>query len=160
MKRARFLMTLGLIAAAGSIAPLHAQNNVSELLFGGASYLTTVMDSQGHIASRGVITLHLGGTMSVTDSGQGGPSFFFSSQLGSWSADGRGGLLARTIDFDYPPNASVARLDYTIKLSASTPGQVTGTITLTSFPASGNPLGSGGTKIGTFTFTGELIRPW
>jgi hypothetical protein len=161
MKHARVWITLGIcgfIAAAGSVASLHAQSNAN-LLFTGASYLITVNNSNGTFASRGVIALHLGGTMSVIDSGQGGPTFFFSSQLGSWAPNGNGGLVARTIDFDYPPNADVARLDYTIKFSTATPGQVTGTITLTTFPLTGNPLDGGGTVAGTFTFTGQLIQP-
>ena len=160
MKHARVWLTIGicgLITAAVSIAPLRAQSTAN-LFLSGASYLTTVNTSQGSFASRGVITLHTGGTMSVIDSGQGGP-FFFSSQLGSWAPDGKGGLVARTIDFDYPPNAAVARLDYTIKFSTTTPGQITGTITLTTFPLTANPLDGGGTVVGTFTFTGQLIRP-
>jgi hypothetical protein len=96
--------------------------------------------------------------MSVIDSGQGGPTFFFSSQLGSWERGGNGGLVARTIDFDFPPNADVVRLDYTIGF-ASDNTRVTGTIVLTAFPLQGNPLDGGGTVIGTFTFTGALIKP-
>jgi len=67
-------------------------------------------------------------TMSVTDSGQG-PTFFFSNQLGSWKPDGNG-------DFDFPPNADVARFDYAISFLQNQT-QVTGTITLTAFPLQG-----------------------
>jgi hypothetical protein len=62
----------------------------------------------GAFASRGVFTFHADSTTSAIDSEQGGPTFFFSSQLGSWKPDGAGGLVARTIDFDFPPNADVA----------------------------------------------------
>jgi hypothetical protein len=58
MKRARIWITLGLIAATGSATPLHAQT-LSNLLFSGASYVTTIIDSKGNFASRGVINLNL-----------------------------------------------------------------------------------------------------
>ena len=60
--------------------------------------------------------------------------------------------------FSSEPGADVARLDYTISF-AHTGHQITGTITLTTFPLQGNPLDGGGTVGGTFTFTGELITP-
>jgi hypothetical protein len=94
--------------------------------------------------------------MSVIDSGQGGPAFLFSSQLGSWQLNGNGVAVARTIDFDFP-SAGVARLDYTIHFGAN--GSATGTITLTDFPLQSNPLGGGGTVLGTFTFTAQSIAP-
>ena len=158
MKRQRLWITLGVFAllAAGSIAALQAQDDDSRG-FRGASYVTTVKDSAGNFASRGVITLHADHTMSVIDSGQGGPTFFFSSQLGSWKF-GKGGLVGRTIDFDYPPNADVARADYTLTFGQDGK-QISGTITLTTFPLQADPLGGGGTVVGTFTFTGELITP-
>jgi hypothetical protein len=124
--------------------------------FSGASYVTTIKTSSGIFASRGVITLHADRTMSVIDSGQGGPTFFFTSQLGAWKPDGKGGVVAKTVDFDFPPNAAAARLDYTIQFHGN---QIAGTITLTTFPLTGNPLDGGGTVVGTFTFTGQLIEP-
>jgi hypothetical protein len=138
------------------VPSLHAQNNDDQGA-SGASYLTTVKTSAGAFASRGVITLHADHTISVIDSGQGGPLFFFSSQLGSWKPAANGGVVARTIDFNFP-NSGVARLDYTITFSQDL-NQVTGTITLTAFPLPGNPLDGGGTVVGTFTFTGQLIKP-
>jgi hypothetical protein len=109
-------------------------------------------------ASRGVSSLHADRTMAVTDSGQGGPTFFFSSPTRLVAPDGNGGLVARTIDFDFPPSADVARLDYTISFQNGG-NQITGTIALTTFPLQGNPLDGGGTVDGTFTFTGDLIEP-
>lgn len=147
----------GLLAVVGSVALLHPQRaTADEGSVNGASFVATVNDSNGNFASRDVITLHSDHTMSVIDSGQGGPAFFFSSQLGSWKPDGKGGAVGKTIDFDYPPNADVARLDYTLKFGIS--GTVTGTITLTVFPLQGNPLDGGGTVVGTFTFTGQRIQ--
>jgi hypothetical protein len=122
----------------------------------GTSYIATITDSNGNFASRGVITLHSDHTMSVIDSGQGGPQFFFSSQLGAWHVGGNGVVTGRTIDFDFP-SADIARLDYTIHFGAN--GSATGTITLTNFPLHANPLGGGGTVVGTFTFTAYSIAP-
>jgi hypothetical protein len=143
---------LGLLAIVGL-----ARNAFADGPFIGGSFVTTVTDSSGAFASRGVITLHSDHTMSVIDSGQGGPTFFFSSQLGSWGL-GKSGFIGRTIDFDYPPDADVARLDYTISFTQGG-SEITGTITLTSFPLTGNPLGGGGTVEGTFTFVGFLVTP-
>ena len=162
MKNSRLSAALGLLALAcvGLIAlqPEKAAADPHGLFFHGASYLITVTTSTGAFASRGVLTFHADSTMSAIDSGQGGPTFFFSSQLGSWKPDGEGGLVARTIDFNFPPNADVARLDYTVKF-AQDGRQVTGTITLRTFPLQSNPLDGGGTVVGSFTFVGNLVTP-
>jgi hypothetical protein len=85
MKHLRLWVVLGifgLLAALGSVALSHAQDG-GDRGFSGGSYLTTITDSSGNFASRAVITLHADRTLSVIDSGQGGPAVFFSSQLGS-----------------------------------------------------------------------------
>ena len=158
MKHLRLWIALGIVCllAAGSVA-LHGQGQ-GDQGFSAGSYVTTINDSAGNFASRAVLTLHADHTMSSIDSGQGGPTFFFTSQLGSWKAGDNGGVLARAVDFDFPPNADVGRLDYTINFAQNN-RVVTGTITLTSFPLQGDPLDGGGTVLGTFTFVGQLIRP-
>ena len=162
MKHLRLWVTLGilgLLAAVGSVALPHAQD-AGDRGFSGGSYLTTVKDSAGDFASRGVITLHADQTMSVIDSEQEGPTYFFSSQLGSWKPDGNRRIVGRTINFHFPQSpGSVVRGDYTISF-AQHRSQATGTITVTTFPLeNGNPLDGEGTVIGTFTFVGELIKP-
>jgi hypothetical protein len=157
MKQLRLRMAIvmsGVLTLVGLVAFLHPQHATADSPFNGASYVTTITDSSGNFASRGVITLHTDHTLSVIDSGQGGPAFLFSSQLGSWEPNSKGGVAAKTIDFDFP-SAGIARLDYTI--NSNHDGSVSGTITLTSFPLQGNPLGGGGTVVGTFTFTGQPI---
>ena len=149
-------MICSILALAASVAVLNPQKASAADEAIGATYVTTVVDANGNFASRGVITLHADRTMAVLDSGQGGPAFSFSSQLGSWKPDGKGGIIASTIDFDFP-SEDVARLDYAIKFGKN--GTVSGTITLTVFPLQGNPLGGGGTVLGTFAFTGQLIQP-
>jgi hypothetical protein len=152
------LLSLACVGAV-TLYPLKAAAEPNGLFLHGASYLTTITNATtGTFASRGVFTFHADFTMSAIDSGQGGPTFFFSSQLGSWKPDAQGGLVARTIDFDFPPNADVARLDYTVKFSADGT-QISGTITLRTFPLLSNPLDGGGTIVGSFTFVGNLVTP-
>jgi hypothetical protein len=161
MKHLRHWLALGifgLIAAVGSLALPHAQD-AGDRGFSGGSYLTTVKDSAGDFASRGVITMHADQTMSVIDSEQGGPTYFFGSQLGSWKPDGNRRVVGRTINFDFPQSpGGVVRGDYTISF-AQDRSQVTGTITVTTFPLETNPFDGEGTVLGTFTFVGELIKP-
>jgi len=161
VKHLRLWVTVGifglLAAVLGSVALLRAQN-AADYWFTGGSYITTVKDSGGNFSSREVITLRADHSMSEIDSAQGGPAYFFSSELGSWKQNASGSIVARTIDFNFPPSPDVARLDYTINFSQDR-RQVTGTITLSTFPLeTGNPLDGEGTVVGTFTFAGELIK--
>ena len=142
------------------VGALHAEQAEADSRsdFRGATYLITVIDAAGAFVSRVVIALHGDRTLSAIDSDQGGPTFFFTSQLGAWGEDGKGGAVGRTLDFDFPPNADVARLDYTFTFNSDRT-KVAGTITLTSFPLQGDPLDGGGTAEGTFTFTGTRVTP-
>ena len=157
-RRWRMLVLLACLGAVALHTPPAAADALSVLR--GATYLLTVTDAQGAFASREVITLHGDRTLSAIDSNQGGPTFFFSSQLGTWKFDGKGGVVGRTLDFGFPPPAdqTVARLDYTFTFSANN-AHVTGTITLTTFPLQDDPLDGDGTVLGTFTFTGTLVTP-
>jgi hypothetical protein len=148
------------LACLGAVA-LHAPRATADArsVFRGATYLLTITDAKGAFASRTVITLHGDRTLSAIDSGQGGPTFLFSSQLGAWKPDGNGGVVGRTLDFDFPQTQdTMARLDYTFTFSDNGT-QVTGTITLTSFPLTGDPLDGDGTMLGEFTFTGTRVTP-
>jgi hypothetical protein len=126
--------------------------NVSQ----GATYLITITNA-GAFATRGVLTLHGDHTLSAIDSGQGGPDFFFSSQLGVWAPNGPNSAVGKALDFDFP-NADVARLDYTFQFSADN-ATVRGTITLTIFGIHDDPLDGGGTMTGQFTFDGTRVTP-
>src|ERR1700716_363483 len=164
MQQLRLPAFFSLIAALGSVALLSPPNATAdpegspEGPHKGATYVTTVKDSSGNFTTRTVLTLHADHTMSVVAADQGGPTFFFTSQLGSWKPDGKGGVVAKTLDFDYPPNADVVRIDYTISFDPEH-DRVTGTEILTAFPLRGNPLDGGGTVLTTATFTGELLKP-
>jgi hypothetical protein len=136
-------------------------NNQGDDLFSnnGLSYLITITDASTEMfTARGVLTFHADHTVSAILSGQGGPTVFFSSQLGSWKFGNAGGLVARTIFFDFT-NVIIDRLDYTATF-ASNRTQVTGTITITNFaPFTADPLDGGGTVFGHFNFTGTLVTP-
>jgi hypothetical protein len=143
---------LTLIVAVACVALLHpykATANDDNPGFGqGASYLTTVTDSNGNFRTRTVITLHADHTMSVVDADSGGPTFFFTGEFGSWRPDGKGGAVGRTIDFEFfvghavYPNGDVARIDYTISFQNDV--GIVGTHTITIFPLQENPFGGGG----------------
>jgi hypothetical protein len=158
MQRLRLPALFSLIVALGALLIPPNATADDEERHNGATYLTTVRDSSGNFLTRTVLTLHADHTMSVVAADQGGPTFFFSSQLGSWKPDGKGGVIGKTIDFDYPPNADVARIDYTIRFD-SDHDRATGTEILTVFPLQGNPLDGGGTLLTTATFTAELVKP-
>ena len=123
----------------------------------GATYIITNTDAgTGKFTSRSLITFGADHTVSVVDSAQNGPAFYFSSQLGSWSTTGRGMGTARTLDFDFPPQPGMARLDWTFRATSS--GTISGKVELYSFSLEANPT-EGGTLAGTFNFTGYVVSP-
>ena len=122
------------------------------------TFLITITNANtGAFASRSVITLHADHSVAVIDSGQEGAGVPFSSQLGAWKNLPGGGVAARTIDWSFPfATQGSARVDYTF--SAGIPNdQVQGSIVLTFFPPTGNPLDGGGTLGGTFNFSGTRV---
>ena len=136
----------------GVFTALHGQDNGRS----GATYLTTITNANtGAFSSRSVITLHADHSLAVIDSGQGGPGIQFSGQQGAWEHTPGGGAAARTIDFSFP-SAGIARVDY--NFTTINNDQVSGTITLTVFGLTDNPLDGGGTVVGTFNFTGTRVR--
>ena len=151
---------LVLLACLGAVVlPAPQATADAPIVFRGATYLITLTNAKGEFVSRGVITLHGDRTLSAINSGQGGPTSFFTSELGAWKSDGKGGAVGRTLDFDLPPSSpDVVRLDYTFQFSDNDT-QVKGTITLRTFPLQGNPLDGDGTVVGTFTFAGTRVTP-
>jgi hypothetical protein len=150
------LLASGLFACLSVIA-FGPQAALAESPLLAATYLITNVDSTGAFASRSTITLHPDHSLTAVDSGEGGPTFFFSSQQGTWGFGSGGAVIGRTVDFDFAPDNDVVRLDYTFKFNAN--GTVSGTTSIYYFPQTANPLGAGGTFGGTFTFTGYLIKP-
>lgn len=152
MKSIRVISVLAVCALAlGSWTSLHGQNNGLP----GTTYLTTITDAHtGAFASRSVITLYADHSLVSIDSGQGGPSAQFSSQMGAWATSPGAGVVARTLDFSFP-SAGIARVDY--NFTTINKDQVSGTITLTVFPLNADPQGSSGTVVGNFNFTGAKV---
>ena len=115
MKRVRFctgLSALTLILAAASfpsLCPSKAMAGDVPSDRNGASYLATSTDSNGNFRARFVFTLHADHTMSVVNSNSGGPTAYFTTELGSWRPEGSDAAVGSTIDFDFPPHEDVAR---------------------------------------------------
>jgi hypothetical protein len=146
---------VGCILASLGWTAFYPQKAVAANGMAGATYLITVTDAaNGTFSSRSVITLSVDHSMAAIDSAQGGPSFSFSSQQGAWENAPGNTVKARALDFDFP-SVDIARLDYNFTTISN--DRVAGTIVLTTFPLTGNPLGSGGTVIGTFNFTGQRV---
>jgi hypothetical protein len=161
-KHLRMFVVLAVcVLALGVRAAVYGQNNQDQNNQDSAvpgSYLTTITDAKtGAFASRSVITLHTDHTLTVIDSNQEGSAFPpFSSQQGTWATSPSDRVVARTINWSFPfATEGTARLDYNFTTVHT--NQLSGTITLTFFPPSGNPLDGGGTEAGTFNFTGVRI---
>ena len=154
MKHSHLSTALSAVGLFACLAAIYPQQAAADQQMLGGTYITTNTDSTGAFASRGVITLNGDHTMFVIDSGQGGPTFSFSSQQGTWGVGSSGTVVGRTIDFDFP-SLDVARADYTFKFAST--GAISGTITLYTFPLTANPLDGGGTLVGTFNFTGYKV---
>jgi len=156
-KHVRTFAVLGVcVLGLGVFTALYGQDNGQDNGRSGATYLTTVTNANtGAFSSRSVITLHADHSLTVIDSGQGGPGIQFSGQQGSWAQAPGGGVEARTLDFSFP-SAGIARVDY--NFTTVNKDQVSGTITLTVFGLTDNPLDGGGTVVGMFNFTGTRVR--
>lgn len=158
MKKKLLYALAGCVLAYCGWTLLQAQNS-SLKVPPGAAYLTTITDATtGAFSSRSVITLHADHSLTAIDSAQGGDrgglGTQFSSQMGAWRTSPGAGVVARTLDFSFP-NAGIARVDY--NFTSINGDQVSGTITLTVFPISADPQGSGGTVVGTFNFNGQRV---
>jgi hypothetical protein len=171
MKHLRLCVKFGALTLAGAVAwgaLLHSNRANANDYPGpgdGASYLATITDSNGNFFTRSIITLHADHTMSAVEADSGGPTYYFTGEFGSWRPDGTGGAVGRTLDFDLYghtvyQNGDVGRVDYTISFQDDgSLSQIVGTETVTIFPLQSNPFGGGGTNLGTFNFTGQLITP-
>src|SRR5215469_1774571 len=108
MKQIRVLAVLAVcVLGLGSSSLLYGQNDAIT----GASYLTNITNADGTLSSRSVILFHADHSLTVVDSGQGGPGVQFSSQQGAWMDSGLNTITARTLDFSFP-SAGIARVDY------------------------------------------------
>lgn len=152
-KNVRVFTLLAICALALATCPgLYGQTNGLP----GIAYLTTITDANtGAFSSRSVVTLHADHSMTAIDSGQGGPGVQFSSQMGAWHTSPNAGVVGRTLDFSFSPQAGIARVDY--NFTTVNKDGVSGTITLTVFGLNDDPQGSGGIVVGHFNFTGVSV---
>lgn len=125
------------------------------------TYLTTIKDSNGKFASRGLITLTKEGNFIAGDSNQGGLSGVFNpftTLQGTWVCTGNKEITARAIDFSLSNQGGtgIARVDYHATFNPTTQ-TVQGTISLHLFDLKSNPLSGNGQDGGTTFFTGQLI---
>lgn len=73
----------------------------------------------------------------------------------AWERAGNRRFVARALDFNYPPQPGIARLDYTATIRGA---EIRGQIVLRLFPLTGDdPLNGPGTVIGQFTFVGQRL---
>ena len=151
------LGTLAILTTLGSVAR-------SRALFGGEPWFTsgaclvTFTDAQGNFVAREVIALHADHTMSAVDSGQDGPQYFYSSQLGAWKLDGPGKIIGKTFDFNYPPGSGLARLDFVLNLTPDR-RHLTGTVNIYYLPLETENPQEGGTLVLTYNVAGEFFQP-
>jgi hypothetical protein len=159
MRKQRLWLALGVLAGLatlGSVALSRAQFGGAPWFTGGACLLTFT-DGQGNFLSREVVALHADRTMSAVDSGQNGPQYLYSSQLGVWKPDGPGKIIARTFDFDYPPNADLARIDFVLNLTPDR-RHLAGTVRICTFPLETEDAQDGGCSAGvTYNVAGEFF---
>lgn len=124
------------------------------------TYLVTINDAKGAFASRAIVTFHGDGTLSVVDSrqDQGVQRSSFSAQQGAYRCTGRHRAVGRTLDFSFPANTSIARLDWRVR-RAGTRGSIAGTITLVIYAGvkGVDPFGPGGKHAGRFRFTAVRV---
>jgi hypothetical protein len=126
------------------------------------SYLTTIVDANGELASRGVITLTADGNIFVIDSNQGGVAGVFNpfgDTQGAYTCASNQEIRAVGINFGFsgPDGVNdIARSD--ISATFDPKAQTTqGTITVRSYALSANPLAEQGSVVGTFPLTGQRI---
>ena len=126
------------------------------------TYLTSIFDAQGNLASRSILTLAEDGTLSSIDSNQGGiPGAFnpFTQNAGEWSCTGPASLTASAISFSLPgpegEQKQLARNDLSATVDRRTK-ELEGTIELTFFPFTANPFQDAGTA--TFGFGSRRYR--
>jgi len=148
------VLMVGMFAVAlGAVRPDAAAAACLQQVTG--AYLTTITTGPS-VASRSTLLLNVQGTMSVIDSTQG--TVGFTAAQGAWDCHvqhGQRELRATALDFNTAGD-TIARTDYQATFDPHSE-TIAGTITLRSFPLLSDPLGSGGTVIGTFAFTGQRI---
>ena len=152
-KRGLIFMANACAVALGAASPETAHAGCLKEVAG--AYLATIT-SGPTVTSRSTVLFNAEGTMSVVDSGQG--TIGFTAAQGAWDCQvqhGHRALRASGLDFNTAGDM-VFRTNYQATFDAKAE-TIAGTIALRSFPLLADPLGSGGTVVGTFAFTARRI---
>jgi hypothetical protein len=165
IKRKFPVSALGMALCCGmAIGGAHADSTCGVL---SATYLLTVLNSDGSFAARQLITLTEDRNVIVDDSAEGGvPGVFnpFTTAQGTWECESRSSPIqadATALFFSLPGSVSggqtIGRIDYEITLHAVSKS-ISGTIDLRFFPLTGNPLATPvPAPNASFTFTGVRV---
>ena len=124
------------------------------------TYLVTIRNTEGELASRSVVTLHDDGVMSAIDSAQGGgfQDAPFSAQLGSYACSGPRSATAITLDFAFTDVPDFARIDWRITVSHNGRGIAGEASLYIIFDAlNADPFADGLVPLGEFTFEGVPV---
>ena len=151
-----------LLACAGAFTSAQAQGgaNACRAALAGI-YLADIATEAGAFASRALVTLRADGTIDVVDSRQhqGVHGSSFSAQRGAWRCTGARTAAGVTLNFGFPPQESIARSDWVIRLEPA--GVLRGTIGLTIFYGVNrvDPFALGGRPFGVFRFGAVRVTP-
>ena len=125
------------------------------------TYLTTILNPDSTVASRSLVTLIEDGNIIVGDSNQGGileQYDAFTTSQGTWACKGKQSITARLLNFSTTNQGgtSIARTDYVATFNPKTKA-LGGSITLSYFGLTDNPLNSVDDSGERFTFTGQRL---
>lgn len=128
------------------------------------TYLTTIVDAEGGLLSRAILTLHGDGTVESLDSNQAGvPGEFnpFTENNGEWACTGRNTVFATAISFQLRgaegDEPGVSRNDFVIKIDRRS-REIEGTVELIFFPLTANPFEDAGSNYGVYRFSGIPMK--
>ncbi len=123
------------------------------------TYLSSIVEADGSLISRSIVTFAADGTWLSIDSNQEGiPGAYnpFTENAGEWACTGRHTLTASALSFSLPgpegPGKSLARNEMNATVDPSTQ-KLEGTIELIFFPLEADPFKDAGASAGVFRFT-------
>jgi hypothetical protein len=126
------LAALAMAAApAAAAAQTQGKLHCAEAMVG--TWLATISTVKGDYASRALVSLHMGGTLTIVDSAQhqGLQGSSFSAQQGEWSCVGPDAARGITMNFGFPERESIARSHWQFAARGKT---LTGLVALHIFP--------------------------
>lgn len=152
--------TVTLLPVAATTPPVAAASQACAHLLTG-TYLTRIVDAQGSLLSRSILTFQAGGALLSIDSNQAGiPTQFnpFTANSGEWACSGRTSLIASTLSFTLPgsegPEPGLARSDFRLRIDPRT-RTLEGSVELIFFPLTGDPLNGVGVSAGEFQISAQ-----